>query len=271
MGLKLLLKRNLAAIKGVSKSSQEKRASHKGGRSEVTPNDLGKARERSENRSLIEMEYSSSQTRASTQAIDLFWSVRSPFCYLAIARLRELGRRHQINLRPVLPLALRSPVVHDPKNHVKHQYNYMDAARVADMLGYPFSRPDPDPLTPDPATNEARAIALTGRCVVAHRFGCGLQYVEALSNLLFAQSADWIHDLDQVTIACGLNPALFDEYTNEHLSDISAEIENNQQALGSSGHWGVPLMVFNGEPFFGQDRIDLLAWRLDRTLGNTSN
>ncbi len=30
----------------------------------------------------------------------------------------------------------------------------------------------------------------------------------------------------------------------------------------AAGHWGVPMMVFGGEPFFGQDRIDQLVWRL---------
>jgi 2-hydroxychromene-2-carboxylate isomerase len=28
------------------------------------------------------------------------------------------------------------------------------------------------------------------------------------------------------------------------------------------GHWGVPTFVFEKEPFFGQDRIDLLIWRM---------
>jgi 2-hydroxychromene-2-carboxylate isomerase len=27
----------------------------------------------------------------------------------------------------------------------------------------------------------------------------------------------------------------------------------------------VPLMVFNGEPFFGQDRIDALLWRMSQS------
>jgi 2-hydroxychromene-2-carboxylate isomerase len=27
-------------------------------------------------------------------------------------------------------------------------------------------------------------------------------------------------------------------------------------------HWGVPTFVFENEPFFGQDRIDLLIWRM---------
>ena len=36
----------------------------------------------------------------------------------------------------------------------------------------------------------------------------------------------------------------------------------NQKDLESAGHWGVPTTVFNGEPFFGQDRLDLLVWRM---------
>jgi len=29
-----------------------------------------------------------------------------------------------------------------------------------------------------------------------------------------------------------------------------------------AGHWGVPTRVFEGEPFFGEDRLDVLLWRL---------
>ena len=38
---------------------------------------------------------------------------------------------------------------------------------------------------------------------------------------------------------------------------LDAEVAANQAALEAAGHWGVPTLVFNGEPFFGQDRIDL--------------
>ena len=41
-------------------------------------------------------------------------------------------------------------------------------------------------------------------------------------------------------------------------------IEDNEAAQKAAGHWGVPLMVFNGEPFFGQDRIDMLVWRMSQ-------
>ena len=41
-----------------------------------------------------------------------------------------------------------------------------------------------------------------------------------------------------------------------------AEVEANQTALQAAGHWGVPTLVFDGEPFFGQDRIDTCVWRM---------
>ena len=41
--------------------------------------------------------------------VDLFWSFRSPYSYLATPRLRELGRDYDVDLevRPVLPIAVR--------------------------------------------------------------------------------------------------------------------------------------------------------------------
>ena len=41
-------------------------------------------------------------------------------------------------------------------------------------------------------------------------------------------------------------------------------VEANQQALSAAGHWGVPTFVFEGEPFFGEDRIVTLRWRLGK-------
>ncbi len=36
----------------------------------------------------------------------------------------------------------------------------------------------------------------------------------------------------------------------------------NQDVFYKAGHGGVPCMVFHGEPFFGQDRVEQLLWRL---------
>jgi hypothetical protein len=42
-------------------------------------------------------------------------------------------------------------------------------------------------------------------------------------------------------------------------------IEANQVDHEAAGHWGVPTCAFRGEPFFGQDRLDVLLWRLKQS------
>jgi 2-hydroxychromene-2-carboxylate isomerase len=58
-------------------------------------------------------------------------------------------------------------------------------------------------------------------------------------------------DLEEMDKAIAARP--------EHYDNIAAQ---NQKALEEAGHWGVPTTVFKGEPFFGQDRLDVLLWRL---------
>jgi len=60
----------------------------------------------------------------------------------------------------------------------------------------------------------------------------------------------------------GLDLAALETEAAAQAARLDAAIADNQRALEAAGHWGVPTMVFEGEPFFGQDRIDLLVWRL---------
>ena len=60
----------------------------------------------------------------------------------------------------------------------------------------------------------------------------------------------------------GLDLAALDVAIAEAPGRYDAVIAENQRALEAAGHWGVPTMVFAGEPFFGQDRIELLVWRM---------
>ena len=45
---------------------------------------------------------------------------------------------------------------------------------------------------------------------------------------------------------------------------IEAAIQASHARMDQVGHWGVPTFVFENEPFFGQDRIDTLIWRLEQ-------
>ena len=58
------------------------------------------------------------------------------------------------------------------------------------------------------------------------------------------------------------------EYSSQSLSPFPARfaaiVEENQVAQRAAGHWGVPMMVFGEEAFFGQDRFDQLKWRMEQ-------
>lgn len=70
--------------------------------------------------------------------------------------------------------------------------------------------------------------------------------------------------LADASTRAGLDLAELDREITADPARYDAVIEENQRALESAGHWGVPTTVFQGEPFFGQDRLDLLVWRLEQ-------
>jgi 2-hydroxychromene-2-carboxylate isomerase len=139
------------------------------------------------------------------------------------------------------------------------------------MNGLPFAWPSPDPIVQDLATMEIAAgqpyiHRLTRLGVAAARRGRGLAFIDEVSRLIFGGVKGW-HEGDHLAQAAqraGLNLAELDAAISSDPAGHEAEIEGNEAAQKSAGHWGVPLMVFRGEPFFGQDRIDVLLWRLQR-------
>ena len=55
---------------------------------------------------------------------------------------------------------------------------------------------------------------------------------------------------------------MLDKQIEDEADRLDSEIAMNQEAQREGGHYGVPLMVFGNEPFFGQDRFDQLKWRM---------
>ena len=84
-------------------------------------------------------------------AFDLFWSFRSPYCYLALDRILALVARYEVdvNVRPVYPLAIRSPEFFARVHPSYRRYHLLDSRRLADYLGIPYRRPVPDPVVQD--------------------------------------------------------------------------------------------------------------------------
>ena len=207
-----------------------------------------------------------------TLSIDLFWSFRSPYSYLATPRLVEMQRDYDlnINVRPVYPLAVRSGEFFGQVNPMWIPYLMRDTYRLSQMLGLPYRWPRPDPVVVDPTTraatpNQPYIHRLTRLGCAAAETSHGLDFLNEVSRVIWSGQVDNWNEGDHLAKAAGragLDLAALDAKIAADPDRYEAIIMANQKAHADSGHWGVPTMVFNGEPFFGQDRLDVLLWRL---------
>ena len=202
---------------------------------------------------------------------DLYYSFRSPYSYLGSWRYLALTREYalEIRLRPVYPAAVRFPGFFKQRNPLFGPYLIRDVARVAEMTGVPCQRPDPDPVqfsAPGEAAAEQPYIhRLTWLGLEAARRGRGLEWACEVGKTLWGDHVkDWhlgAH-LAEATGRAGLDLAEMEAAIVGNEDALEAEIAENQRAEEEAGHWGTPCLVFEGEPFFGQDRIDMAVWRM---------
>jgi 2-hydroxychromene-2-carboxylate isomerase len=208
-----------------------------------------------------------------TLQADLYWSFRSPYSYLAIGRYRALTEAYDltITLKPVYPLAIRQPDFFE-RNHPNWLgYTVRDIARLSQFLGVPMAPPRPDPIVQDIATRRIAAeqlyiFRLVRLGQAAARRGRGLEFCDEAARLIWGGIQNW-HEGDHLAEAAeraGLDLAELDAEAETDAEALDAEIAANQEALETAGHWGVPTLVFQGEPFFGQDRIALAQWRMEQ-------
>lgn len=208
-----------------------------------------------------------------TLEYDLFWSFRSPYSYLATPRLLEIERDYDVrcNVRPVYPIAVRIKGFFKQVNPMWPPYLIKDTVRIAEMLGLPYAWPSPDPIVMDLASGEVPTEQpyihrLTRLGVAAAEAGHGLSFLREVSALTFGGVRDWDKGdhLKGAAARAGLDLAELDRLIEANPERYEAAIVANEAAQKAAGHWGVPLMVFEGEPFFGQDRIDHLVWRMKK-------
>lgn len=209
-----------------------------------------------------------------TLKADLSFSFRSPYSYLAVGRYRAMAAEHDLDiaLRTVLPIAIRDPSILFTGSPNVGRYIFMDAARSAQMLGIPFRWPRPDPVVQNLATREIAAeqpyihhLCRMGQA--AERRGQGLAFADEVSRIVWDGSVDGWNEEPHMAAACARAGLDFGELSAEAQDDaaaLDAAIAANQAALEAAGHWGVPTLVFKGEPFFGQDRIAMAQWRMEQ-------
>ena len=207
------------------------------------------------------------------KSVDVFWSFRSPYSYLATKRLRGLSQKWDVRVRPrpVYPLAIRTP---DFFAGIKPQwvpYLMNDIVRLSQYLELPLGSMNPDPVTMNMFTREIaeeqpHIHRLTRLGVLACEVSdeAGWAFMDEVSTLIWSGGA-WTEGtaLADAAARAGHDLAGLD-VRQEAEKDRLTEVIEASQIVQDKSHWGVPLMVFEDEAFFGQDRIDLLEWRLEQ-------
>ena len=121
------------------------------------------------------------------------------------------------------------------------------------------------------AADQPRIAYLNRLGVLAAEAGDGLAYIAAASRRIWGGTSagfntPWTDDgaLDDAARTAGLDADWLNAESDAQSDRIESQIIENEANQDAAGHWGVPLMVFEGEPFFGQDRVDALLWRMEQ-------
>ncbi|MGH6787463.1 MAG: 2-hydroxychromene-2-carboxylate isomerase [Novosphingobium sp.] len=209
-----------------------------------------------------------------SHAVDLYWSFRSPYSYLVTPRLAQLEREWdaQIAVRVVRPIAVRQPEFFSNSDPLWIGYLMRDCYRTGEFLGLPFRWPRPDPVTMDMATrtyptDQPHIHRLCRLGQLAAERGKGVPFLLHVSHLIWSGEVDGWHEgehLAEAAAMAGCNLAEMDAAIAADETRLDAALAQNEADQRLGGHYGVPLMVHDGEPFFGQDRFDQLLWRLQQ-------
>ena len=202
--------------------------------------------------------------------VDVFYSLQSAYCYVLLDRLLELASRGvDVVIRPLLGGVLRRPERYMDRDQLEADYFARDAQRVADFLGLAYADPDPSPIDFEPGSlwrakpYQPRNIYLNRLYVGACDAGRGLAFLDRVGRMLWDGSTPGWDKGDHLARAMSAIDLDHDAVLSSMPADrAQTELDANAAAIEAAGHWGVPLMIYKEEPFYGQDRFDHLIWRM---------
>lgn len=185
--------------------------------------------------------------------VDLYFSFRSPYSWIALPRVFALATRYnaQLNLRFVLPMVMRGL----PIPESKRLYIVSDTKREAERVGLPFG------LIADPVGKPTER----GLAVLHHAIQAGKGEAFALSFMrgVFAEGISARSDSGLLKLC--LRAGISAEQMHDALADTRwrAVAEANRDEMFALGIWGVPAFRVNKRSaHWGQDRLWLLEQQL---------
>ena len=190
---------------------------------------------------------------AELREIKLYSDFKSPYAFLAFDPVMDLGRKYKVKVtwKP-FQLRIKGKGQRSVYSEFKVKYSYMDARRWANLRGGLMLR--------GPLKIYDTTPALIGS-LFAVKHGKFLEFGRIVYEEFFRRELE----IDEVEVVVGvlkrlgLDEAEFRAYL---AGEGVAEYERIQEESMTDQIFGVPIMVLDGEQFWGYDRIGLLEVRL---------
>lgn len=193
--------------------------------------------------------------------ITFYFACISPWSYLGIDALKEIAERHgrAIAFKPIdirrtwSETKTGRPVAERPQ--VLQDYRLLELPRWRSWRDVPLNiHPKHFPVPFDLSNRVIVAAGQSGADMYpltrALMRGCWVDELDISDSGQVAEIANSL-DLD--------GQALVDLAASDA---VSAELQANTDAALSDKAWSVPSYVVDGELFFGQDRLEMIDWRL---------
>jgi 2-hydroxychromene-2-carboxylate isomerase len=193
----------------------------------------------------------------SEKKIECFYSLSSPWAYLAYPRLLDIAARHgaEIALRPIKVVPDNGGILLRTRPQPRQDYHALELDRWRIFLGMKLNlKPKFYPTENKPAAFMVIAAKQADKDA--------LSLTRAFQTALWAEERD-IFDLDTRLAICaeqGFDGAALHAASLE--SSVQAEWDQNWDDAIGLGIFGTPNYVYKDEIFWGQDRLDFLDRRL---------
>jgi 2-hydroxychromene-2-carboxylate isomerase len=182
----------------------------------------------------------------------MYSDYKSPYAFLAFDPAFALEERYRVRLRWIpFQLRIKGKGERSLYSEYKTRYSYLDARRWAKPRGLVIRGPlkvyDTTP-------------ALIGGLLAARR-GKLREFSRTVYERFFRREleADQPDAVAAVIAELGIAP---EEYREFLAGDGAREYAAAQEEAASDHVFGVPIFVFEGEPFWGHDRLPLVEQRL---------
>ncbi|MEP2716620.1 2-hydroxychromene-2-carboxylate isomerase [Pseudophaeobacter sp.] len=201
--------------------------------------------------------------------IEYFYSTHSAYAYLGSKRLGEICAAHGCELvhrpfllSPVVEQAGGQPFAGRSQAHVDYFFG-REIERWAAYRGLPIIHYRP--------TYHDNALTLSsGMVIMAARLG---QDVDALADALL--QAHWRDDIDlmnpdelrRAARAAGLDPEPLLEGAMQ--PNVQKVLEDNTKAALAMHLFGSPTYILDGDPYYGQDHLELMEHALTHPFPGT--